>query len=366
MRGSIAEDQGIKINGRAESTVRPGAGYKLKPSEENGRSAMAGRRGNGQTWELRLGKLQVAVWLGLALGSIAGSYCVGFFAGRYVGFETARESTAVEMAKLPVTDSLPDRAAQNPSMIYEKLNAPAVLRETEDLPRVEKSLSGGREASSDYKQPKLLQDSGDVKDAAKNGKIDRKNSGDREQSQVVAAASAPEADELFDDSTGAELIVGSEADLEPKAVPQSVRMLGSTSVDSSNNEKAASALLEERIANARNEVTKSKNLEPVAETNQTAQDKKGATTGSLIRKVVPSGFFAQVAAPKKLNEAEGIARKLKQSGFPAVIESATVGGQSFYRVLVGPEENKVQADRLVSQLRGESYVTGAPFIRQVK
>lgn len=365
MRGSIAEDQGIKINGRAESSVRAGVGYKLKPSEENGRSAMVGRRGNGQTWELRLGKLQVAVWLGLALGSIAGAYCVGFFAGRYVGFETARESTAVEVAKLPVTDSLPEGRAQNPSTIYEKLNAPAVLRETEEEAAAYRSHNSSREAPGAHKQPKLLQDSIERNDSVEEKKIGVKNSEQPEPAQA-GGASVAEIEGLFDDSTGSELIVGSEADLAPQKVPQSVRMLGSSSTDGANNDKSASALLDERIANARTEATKSKEMARDAEVKAPVQDKKVTQSDSAVRKSVPNGFFAQVAAPKKLNEAEGIARKLKQSGFPVVIESATVGGQSFYRVLVGPEENKVQADRLVSQLRGESYIAGAPFIRQVK
>ena len=67
-----------------------------------------------------------------------------------------------------------------------------------------------------------------------------------------------------------------------------------------------------------------------------------------------------------MNEAQTIAQKLKKSGFPVVIEPFSNGGQSFYRVLVGPEENKVQADRLVSQLKGERYLPGAPFIRKYK
>ena len=67
-----------------------------------------------------------------------------------------------------------------------------------------------------------------------------------------------------------------------------------------------------------------------------------------------------------MSDAQSIVQKLKRSGFPAVIEPASVSGQSFYRVLVGPEENKVQADRLVGQLKSESYIAGAPFIRKVK
>jgi cell division protein FtsN len=49
-----------------------------------------------------------------------------------------------------------------------------------------------------------------------------------------------------------------------------------------------------------------------------------------------------------------------------VVEEADVRGELFYRVLVGPEENKVQADRLLQQLKSERYLTSVPFIRRVK
>jgi hypothetical protein len=43
-----------------------------------------------------------------------------------------------------------------------------------------------------------------------------------------------------------------------------------------------------------------------------------------------------------------------------------VRGEEYYRVLVGPEQNRVHADRLVGQLRSERYLAAPPFIRQVK
>ena len=85
-----------------------------------------------------------------------------------------------------------------------------------------------------------------------------------------------------------------------------------------------------------------------------------------MKRVVPSGYFAQVAAPKNLSDAESVARKLKKSGFPVIVEVANVRGEEYYRVLVGPEQNRVHADRLVGQLRSERYLSGPPFIRQVK
>jgi cell division septation protein DedD len=92
---------------------------------------------------------------------------------------------------------------------------------------------------------------------------------------------------------------------------------------------------------------------------------KPAAAG-LVKRVLPPGYFAQVAAPKSLGEAEQTARQLKSSGFPVVIEVSSKRGQDFYRVLVGPEQNRVHAERLVGQLKSERYLVGAPFIRQAE
>jgi cell division septation protein DedD len=86
----------------------------------------------------------------------------------------------------------------------------------------------------------------------------------------------------------------------------------------------------------------------------------------VITKKPKAGYYAQVNAPDNSAEAEKIAKKLQGSGFPVVIESASTKGKTFYRVLVGPEQNKVQAERLLGQLKGEKYIKGSPFIKSVK
>ncbi|MBN8550818.1 MAG: SPOR domain-containing protein [Deltaproteobacteria bacterium] len=49
-----------------------------------------------------------------------------------------------------------------------------------------------------------------------------------------------------------------------------------------------------------------------------------------------------------------------------MIEVARVRGDEYYRVLVGPEQNRDRAQRLVGQLKRESYIHGDPFLRVVK
>lgn len=81
---------------------------------------------------------------------------------------------------------------------------------------------------------------------------------------------------------------------------------------------------------------------------------------------VPSGWFAQVAAPDALSDAKQLSAKLRNSGFSAHIEIAQVRGQEYYRVLVGPEGSRKHAERLLSQLDRESYLKSRPFIKFVR
>ena len=76
--------------------------------------------------------------------------------------------------------------------------------------------------------------------------------------------------------------------------------------------------------------------------------------------------FFQVAAPGKLDDANNLAKKLKESGFPVVIETANIRGQEYYRVLVGPEDEQRYSQTMVQQLKRESYLRGDPFLRRVK
>jgi cell division septation protein DedD len=104
----------------------------------------------------------------------------------------------------------------------------------------------------------------------------------------------------------------------------------------------------------------------VAESKDDRSAATASTPSGMVKQVLPPGFFAQVAAPKRMTEAQDVARRLKRSGFPVVIETAHVRGEDYYRVLVGPEDNKAQADRLIDQLKRESYLSGTAFLRKVK
>ena len=409
---------------------------------------MAVARDGRERWELRLGAAQAVTWIGLALGVTVGAYCIGFFSGRYVGFDTARSATVSEVAKLTIQEDLFDRQnEQGSSDIYSRLDGNAVT----DTSPLDTETKAGIKPAGGVKKGESEEPSSATKFAQamreetspKGGSPTEKPANQNREGAVAAA----EIDSLFEESnvaaeksperkqgvgagdTSPKLAVSDDAaEAEVgvlKSAQKGVRVLGEDNdqraAESANSELPAppvqqdtslGAILEERVAKAR-----SAQSEPL-EGKKVQESTKGAEKGAqavkenaaaipskvskieqptkvesrkeepqkpssgvpseapavpstsqapgMVKQVLPPGYFAQVAAPKRLQEAQDVARRLKRSGFPVVIETAHVRGEDYYRVLVGPEDGKVQAERLVDQLKRESYLSGTAFLRKVK
>lgn len=86
----------------------------------------------------------------------------------------------------------------------------------------------------------------------------------------------------------------------------------------------------------------------------------------FVKSRVSGGWYAQVAATEKVDDANALAKKLKESGFPVVIEEANIRGEEYYRVLVGPEDERRYSETMVQQLKRETYLKSDPFIKLIK
>lgn len=365
---------------------------------------MPNGRGSSKGWEIRLGAPQVVVWLGLAVGALVGSYFVGFFSGQSVGFESARSASGVEVAKLAIHEELPERSSQNVSAIYDKLTAPALMEEPPKAVAEPKAKKGQEQEPAAVRVAKEIKSG----EAARNEGVKPQVLGEGDSSGEV---------DLFDYDS-ADSTQGGDIS-EPSTEESTVRFLGAKADGvTENSDKTLGAILEERLAKARADGSRAEKAGadvPIKPAKSESKDESKSDTSldtkpdvkpldtkletkpavkvkpvdepkpvapalpavqeniappksdsNFVKRVVPSGYFAQVAAPKNLSDAESVARKLKKSGFPVIVEVANVRGEEYYRVLVGPEQNRVHADRLVDQLRSERYLSGPPFIRQVK
>lgn len=363
MRTSSAEQS---MNQGSEVGRRWKFGYRLKPTEDSRRAPMTSRRSQGRGWELRLGALQVSVWLGLAIGSVFGSYFLGYLSGRSVGFDSARAASGVEVPKLAITEELPEKNGQNMAVILDKLSAPAIVTQDEKKPQ-----GAAKQAPvSDQRIAKAVQEIKEgqalnAEEASDAGTTAKAAPSDSEAifNQDVALADSLIADGGLDGTTISGK--GGEARVLGQEVPDTVT---GEKIPESQKKGVGSDTAEPKVVKSvENEDPKA----PVAKAKAAVEEKTAVKEApkkqqSFVVKSVPTGYYAQVAAPKTLDEAEALARKLKKSGFPVVVESSSLNKAPFYRVLVGPEDNKVQGERLVGQLKSERYINGTPFIRKVK
>lgn len=88
-------------------------------------------------------------------------------------------------------------------------------------------------------------------------------------------------------------------------------------------------------------------------------------TPSLAAPPAQSGWIVQVASLKELERADSVKSDLIAKGFPAFIERAEVSGQTYYRVRVGPKEDRSATEAMASALSsrhgyGGSYVARYP------
>lgn len=325
---------------------------------------MTSRRGGSRGWEIRLGALQVVVWLGLSLGAIFGSYFIGFFSGRYVGFEAARTASGVEVPKLALTEEFPEKTQKGWDNVYGKLGGAAKVEVDE------KPAHGEKPQAS---EPKV------AKAAPATKEVDAPSAAGKEPAAEVKKDLLSDTEAIFNaDVGGTESVVDDSPSKEISGKGGDVRVLGREieAVDSASRsaEEPVKAKSDESIS-ASQEATPKKVVAVEDEPAQQPVKPKPATEAKLkeptkekvsVVKRLPKGYFAQVAAPKTRAEAEEISRKLRKSGFPVVVEDNSTGRSPFYRVMVGPEDNKVQADRMLGQLKREKYLDGKIFVRQVK
>ncbi len=68
----------------------------------------------------------------------------------------------------------------------------------------------------------------------------------------------------------------------------------------------------------------------------------------------PASYSMQAASFLVASDANQLRAKLLLQDLPATVNSSLVEGRTWYRVLVGPFEQKVQAERVMTQLRNQN------------
>lgn len=276
-----------------------------------------------RNWELALGPLQVTSLLGLVMGSMVCAFALGYFSGRRNGFDLAREADLTTAMRLPIVESASRDAIQSDE-IYAKLNENSIAKITLD-------------SESGKEEPQKLEPIKTIEESPILAKTESTEN-------ITAAASAipPKADS---NNPSQDTNIKPKVDTLPVKETESAKSVKKVTVEK-KTEPAKTAI--EKPATTK-----------IIPSSQSESPKKEALT-------LNPGWYAQVAAPRKREDAEAVISKLRGSGFQATIETAEIRGQSYYRVLVGPEKSAELSKRLVAQLSRESYVKGTPFVKQVR
>ncbi len=347
-----------------------------------------------QSWSLKLGLIQAVVLLGVVTGSMLCAFYLGLVSGQKAGFESAQTINLASVAKLPIPEQYRNEDLDSvASKVYAKLGSPVEkekngeLNEMPALPEL-----GSIETTKVVKPvlPAILDDEDLLDDNVDN------------ESDVITILSDPPS--LLDNSKKrndetktigtlktlkefkAEEIKSEDVEVPQKDSHSSVleSLKNEPLVPNKNNEKTESAFNDEvesnikvvkpetKLADKKVNGTNSKTsvakivAEKVEKKEENKIEPKQELKTPSVKSSVSSGWYAQVAATGKLDDAKALANKLKDSGFPVVIENANIRGEEYYRVLVGPEDARRYSETMVQQLKRERYLQGDPFIKLIK
>ncbi len=368
----IAEKIGFRQGGRVSSP-------RTQPRVKLARVRLVSMsKENGSGFELKFKLPQLIVLIGVISGSLLCAFVIGYFSGQKVGFENALASSAVQAPRYKV-EVASDNSAQesdSASEVYAKLSdskSTSKKVQAEELPDVAEIQNAETAPVIDELVTDLLDEEvpeepevADSKTKDSNvtmrvlgeGAEPEKKLGDLSGSSKSAAA----AKELEDQVAAKEALAKAEAAKLEAAKLEAAKLeagkIEATKAEIARLEKAKADAA--KVEKAKAEAAK-KQLQAEA-----AADKLNTTRKPTATNTLPRGWYAQVGAPKDITDADGLAAKLRSSGFPVVIEKAEVRGDMYYRILVGPEENRQQGERMLDQVKRESYITGSPFIRMVR
>jgi len=310
-------------------------------------------------WEVKFGLVQTFILVGLVTGSMAGAFYFGFYSGQDAGYERAYSSGLGNAPRIPIAVSeLPPSASQDAvSEVYARLHDNVAKPGA----GAANAAVGGEELAA-IAQSEAVDSPIDVEAGALTDPIDEESLGQIESQPIVPGGASKAVDSAA--PTLGNVIDGRAAvAIKPDDSAKSTGSAGKASLKS-----LAPAVIAPNNETQQQKVTVKERVEPVAKVQaaEKAVVEKPTNDKNLVRSILPKGWFAQVAAPRKRADAEVIAKRLKSSGFGVMIESANVRGQEYFRVVVGPEQSRTQVDRLVTQLKRETYIEGEPFPRLVK
>jgi cell division septation protein DedD len=344
------------------------------------------RKQNLRNWELRLGLSHIVILLGVATGCIACAFYLGFFSGRSAGFERMLAGDSQHLARLPIDQkvNMADAEKELVSEVYAKLGDVGQQGGVDEKGRERQETQDRDRKARPFVIPEELAPESEEQAQADEGeKVSEKDGKDSEGKNKRIAVrvlgegglAEPVLQPASSSLDGGHTTLGALRDGEGSKRVAEKKLPSGAEKGAGRMEVAVGGISKPGRAAAESPASlkPSQVKAPLvlkgrfgAEEGNNKEPGGANDSSGFLKELVPSGWFAQLAAPHRLEDADNLAQRLRGSGVPVIIERANIRGQEYFRVLVGPEQNKEQADRLVEQLRRESYVKAEPFIMRVR
>jgi len=331
---------------------------------------------NLNDWEIKLGFIQTVALLAVISVSILSAFAFGLFTGKRRGFDAALATSISQAPRIPIVrEQIGENAApEDISRVYAKLGTSS-LQPADTLETSERKEGGLSPIKTTGDEPVLeglaedligktvKQQDARLKDelaASEKGALSEQapsNFSEVEKKTLGSMISESE------DSAQKSAVIKRKTD-EPKVKEVRKEIVADVPVPKKEVAKVVVAKQKPQVKNKQDQTpVKSAPVRPsIPETKLTSPKMASA----FVKHILPSGWYAQVSAPRDLKDADSLARQLHASGFRSVVEKAHVRGQEYFRVLVGPEDTREQAARLKGQLGRERYLRGDPFIRRIR
>ncbi len=173
---------------------------------------------------------------------------------------------------------------------------------------------------------------------------------DSEETEVIQGSNIPEKPETNFNSRIVPVI---ESDDEVSSTPTDLENVEPGNIGSGESQKNDALIIEKKVvAEKIIPANETKAEKQAIEQKQTTTEGAGSATVGLSAWIVQLGSFTEEGNAQSLNT------KLRQAGYPSFVEPIKKDGKVSYRVRVGPEIKRSEADALLKKLKDKMQLDG--------
>ena len=172
---------------------------------------------------------------------------------------------------------------------------------------------------------------------------------DSQDTEVILGSNIPEKPES---NFNSRIVPVVESDDEPSSAPNDLEKVESENIESGKSQNDAMVTEQKVVAEKVISASENKAEKQAIEQKQATTEVEGSATVGLSAWIVQLGSFTEEDNAQSLNT------KLRKAGYPSFVEPIKKDGKISYRVRVGPEIKRSEADALLKKLKDKMQLDG--------